>query len=407
MLQSLQHQKFEILDESFPWELKPGGRYVVIRNGSTLAAFILPTHAIERAQIVASHTDSPSFKLKPNPEFLKEDMLLLGTEIYGGPLLSSWLNRDLGIAGRVVYQDAHRKILEGLVDLRSHPVVIPQLAIHLDRQVNENGLILNKQEHLAALASLDGKEGFLNSLIKEQIPALKKLISHDLFLYPLEPASFIGKNHEMIASYRIDSLASVHAIFKALLTQMKPSKHYLKMAIFWNHEEIGSETAQGASSPFLSHLLERIALSIGMDRESYLCLLHRSLCLSVDLAHALHPNYPDKHEPRHKIFMNKGIVIKFNAQNRYASDGRTAGLIAHLCDHIKLPYQEFVSRNDIPSGSTIGPLNAYRTGIPTVDIGMAQLSMHSSRELMGCQDYRDMIKLIETFYATNTEPAAS
>lgn len=397
--QKLKQSGFEPLEEGSPWKLVSGGRYYVTRNGSSLAAFIIPTQKPVAAKIGGSHTDSPGFKLKPNAEYLKEHMVMLGLEVYGAPLLSSWLNRDLGIAGRILVKDSKGKIQEKLVNLTQQPVIIPQLAIHLDRGVNDTGLILNKQEHLAALAAIDNipPKNYLEFLLKKQLH-FHTLLAHDLFLYPLEPARLIGFNQQLISSYRLDSLGSVYAILQGLTSGAKPDKNWIKMAIFWDHEEIGSETAQGAASSFAPHILERIALATGMGREEYLCLLNRSLCLSVDLTHALHPNYPEKHEPHHQVMLNKGIVIKSNAQNRYATDAKSAAIVIDLCEKQKIPYQKFVSRNDIPSGSTIGPIHARKTGMSTVDIGYAQLSMHSSRELVSSQDHLDMCKLLTEFY---------
>lgn len=399
IVQKLKHLKFESLEEGSPWKLNPGGRYFVTRNGSSLAAFIVPLQKPYAAKIAGSHTDSPGFKLKPNAEYLKENMVMLGLEIYGAPLLTSWLNRDLGIAGRIIAKDSKGKIQEKLVKLYEEPVIIPQLAIHLDRGVNETGLILNKQEHLAALAAVDSipPKNYLEALLKKHLH-FHTLLSHDLFLYPLEPARLIGFNQQLISSYRIDSLGSVHAILQGFANSTKPDKNQLKIAIFWDHEEVGSETAHGAASPFASQILERIALAAEMGREDFLCLLNRSLCISVDQTHALHPNYPEKHEPHHPVMLNKGIVIKSNAQSRYATDARSAAAVINLCEKLKIQHQKFVSRNDIPCGSTIGPIHARLTGMSTVDIGYPQLSMHSCRELASCQDHLEMAKLLAEFY---------
>jgi aspartyl aminopeptidase len=395
----LKSRHFEELDEGQPWKIRRGGAYFVRRNGSTLGAFVIPKKAPHAFTLLGAHTDSPTFKIKPNAEFLKENVLMLGVEVYGGPLLTSWLNRDLGIAGRVVYKDTKNKICEALVRLDSAPLLIPQLAIHLDRNVNENGLILNKQDHLAVLAALvdpkKKKTAYLESLIKEQV-ALHTLLGHDLFLYPLEKARLMGSQKEMLASYRIDNLGGVHAILSAMTAQ--PHEDKVKMAFFWDNEEIGSNTSQGAGSPFLPQILERIALNLGIGREDYFRLLKPSLCVSVDLTHALHPNYADKHEPRHQLLMKGGIVIKSNALYRFASDARTQGIIVGLCQDHNIPYQQFVTRSDIPSGTTIGPIAAHLTGIPTVDIGYPQLSMHSCRELGSCRDHESMCQLLKAVY---------
>lgn len=397
--QRLMKHNFTVLKEEDPWNLEPGKSYLVIRNGSSLCAFITPKNSLKAFRIIGSHTDSPSFKLKPNAEFRKENMIMIGVEIYGGPLLTSWLNRDLGIAGRIVFKDAKGKIQESLVNLKNHPVLIPQLAIHLDRTVNESGLILNKQEHLAALAALEDSKSskkdkgkYLEKLLKEAVE-YKTLLSHDLFLYPLEPARLIGLHNEMISSYRIDSLNSVHAGMQAI-EKAKPSKDTLKMAIFWDNEEIGSDTAQGAGSPFLEHLLERINLALGQNREDFLRLFQASLCISVDLVHALHPNYGDRLEPRHLSLLNGGIVIKNSAQQRYATDARSAAIVVEACHKHKIPFQRFVSRGDIPAGTTIGPIAAHLLGMPTVDIGCSQLSMHSCRELTASEDHLHMCRLL-------------
>jgi len=400
--QRLIKEGFQELAEGEAWRLKPGGQYFIIRNGSTLSAFVVPLQMPRAANLIGSHTDSPAFKIKPNAEYLKENMLMLGVEIYGGPLLTSWLNRDLGIAGRIAAKDGRGNIFSALVRIEDSPLVIPQLAIHLDRNVNENGLLLNKQEHLSALAALNikpdknGKTQYLLEILQKAVD-FKTLLGYELFLYPLEPARLVGNKQEMISTYRIDSLGSVHAALHALTNAVKPHKDILKMVVFWDNEEIGSNTSQGAGSPFLPRTLERICLALGLKREDYFRLISQSLCLSVDLSHALHPNYPEKHEPRHQALLNKGLVIKTNAQQRYASDALSEARIVDLCHREKIPFQKFVSRNDIPSGSTIGPITANLMGMSTLDIGCAQLSMHSARELAGCQDHIDMCRFLKAF----------
>lgn len=394
---TLKAHKFLKLEESEPWTLKAGGRYYVTRNGSTLAAFILPQKKAIKMTVAAAHTDSPALKIKPNGEYRKENMTMLGLEVYGGPLLSSWLNRDLGIAGRVAHLDKKGDVKISLVKCADQPVVIPQLAIHLDREVNEKGLLLNKQEHLPALAALDYQgNSYLEQLLKKQI-SFKSLLGHDLFLYPLEKAKLVGAASEMIASYRFDNLGSVHAALTGLIENDKPSPDTIRMAIFWDNEEVGSGTAQGAESPFFAHTLERIL--IANTREEYFRIISQSLCLSIDQAHALHPNYAAKHDPQHHPLLGKGIVIKHNAQQRYATDAEGEAQLRALCLKNKIPLQSFVSRSDIPCGSTIGPLHARATGMKTVDIGCPQLSMHSCRELAACSDHLAMCLLVGAFFS--------
>ena len=383
------------LNEKDAWQLQPGGRYILERDG-TFAACILPKNNPTHATILGSHSDSPALKLKPNAEFKRDNMIMLGTEIYGSPLLSSWLNRDLGIAGRICYANADGSIHEALVNIQDSPVVIPQLAIHLDRGVNDQGLLLNKQEHLSALAMVathDSNKPYLLSLLQEQVP-FASLISHDLMLYPLQQPAYLGKNKESIAGYRLDNLCSAYASAIAILHQSEPSDHAIKLLVCWDHEEIGSETATGAASPFLPHLLERLLLGMDHGRETYLRVLSQSFCISVDLAHAVHPNYMEKHEPNHRPYLNHGIVLKINAQQRYATSAQTAAKLIHIANGQQIPIQTFVVRSDMPCGSTIGPITATLAGIPTVDIGIPQLSMHSARELVGTADCVYLFQLL-------------
>jgi aspartyl aminopeptidase len=387
-------QSFEELQEKATWKLKSGRKYLCHKEGS-LIAFIMPEKKLEEALIFASHTDSPALKLKPNGEFQKEGMVMWGVEIYGAPLLTSWLNRDLGLAGKVLFLDKKGKMEEALVDIRSHPALIPQLAIHLDREVNEKGLLLNKQDHLNALAAIASPKviNYLLKLLAQELP-IKELLAHDLFLYPLEAPATIGSHQELISSYRLDSLASVWAILQALLSSKKASPHELRMMALWDHEEIGSGTSTGAESPYFSHILERIALNQDQNREDYFKLIHNSLSVSVDLGHAVHPNYPDKHDARHKPVLGGGILIKTHAQKKYATDASNAKRVIESAKKGKIPFMAASGRNDIPSGTTIGPIHSALTGISTVDIGIGQLSMHSARELAATKDIYDLYQLL-------------
>lgn len=395
---SLKQLNFLELSEQDRWAIRPGHRYFVTRNGSSLCAFVTPHRMPQRLRLLASHTDSPGLKLKPSAEIRKHHAILLGVEIYGAPLLTSWLNRDLGIAGRVLCGNGHRQAREFLVRLDRFPLIIPQLALHLDREVNEKGLCLNRQEHLNALAGVDREldsHSFIEGLLRDELNG-DPILGHDLFLFPLEKARLIGEENALLAAYRIDSLASMHAALTALLENSVPLEEEIKMGIFWDHEEVGSQTAQGAYSPFFNQVFERIMEGFNGTREDHFCVLNRSTCISIDLAHAVHPNHADKHDSQHQPFLGQGIVLKSNAQERYATSARTA-LPVQLAAALKqLSLQRFVSRNDIPCGSTIGPIQAGLTGMPTVDIGCGQLSMHSCRELMACQDHLDMCQLLST-----------
>jgi aspartyl aminopeptidase len=389
-------QDFIPLYEEEKWQLERGKKYFIERGGA-LCAFCVPDAKPKRALILAAHTDSPALKLKPLPAFHKENMLQFGVEVYGSPLLSSWLNRDLTLAGRVVVTNNKGAHEERLVYLDDTTLMIPQLAIHLDREVNEKGLLLNKQEHLCPIVGLaeESKNPLesLEKLLRRHL-SFRRLLSFELFLVPQEPAHFAGMDNEFLVSYRIDNLTSVHAALSAIGLSTKSSKHVMHMALFWDNEEIGSRTREGAGSPFLTDVLQRIAHCLNIDSEEIMMLKNNSLCVSLDMAHALNPNYPQKYDPQHSPLLGKGIVLKYNADQKYASNALSAAVIIHACQVLKLPYQSFVCRSDMPCGSTVGPIVAGNMGINTVDIGCPQLSMHSIREWMACQDYLDMVRLL-------------
>lgn len=393
----LLRQGFHELLEEQSWKLKKGQLYFCAKEGS-LIAFQMPESNISKALVLAAHTDSPALKLKPHAEFIKEGLVMLGVEVYGGVLLNSWLNRDLGIAGKVLYTDKQDQIQEALVNLKHAPLTIPQLAIHLDRKVNEEGLVLNKQEHLSALATIhkgkSDKSNYLQELLSSTLP-IKELLAHALYLYPCEKPALTGVDGEFISAYRLDNLASMHAITAAILKRRKASVDTLRLMAFWDHEEIGSQSTSGAESPFFSHVLERIVLAAGGDRESFLRMGSQSLCISADLIHAVNPNYADKHDPRHKPQLGKGIIIKTSAQKRYATDIKSTRPVINAAKKAKIPYETFVNRNDILGGTSIGPIQAALTGISTIDIGISQLSMHSARELIAAQDHIYLFNLME------------
>ena len=379
---------FTPLEEGEKWILEMGKRYFIQRGGF-VCAFTLPKTLPKKMVILASHTDSPALKLKPHPEIQTDGLTLFETETYGSPILSSWFNRDLALAGRVVFQNVRGEIEETLVFLDEAPLFIPQLAPHLDK---EKCLTIDKQDHLRAIFTLQAdKKNILDALLKKQL-GITSLLSFDLLLVPLEKARFVGLQGEMISSYRLDNLASAHACCTALASA--PLCDSLQMALFWDHEEIGSGTQDGARSPALTDILRRISLAISLPEEEMIRLKTQSLCVSVDVSHAFNPNFASKYDPEHKCLLGQGIVLKYNADKKYATDVKTAALILQACQKEQIPCQSFTSHSNISCGSTVGPLVAQQLGIPTVDIGAPVFSMHSIREVMATEDHLAMCRLL-------------
>lgn len=381
---------FTPLSEGEKWKLEPGKGYFLQREDSMIAAFRLPKKTPLSATLLASHTDSPGLKIKPLPELSSHGVGQFGTETYGGPLLHTWLDRDLAVAGRIVTRNKKGASQSHIVLLDDYPVVIPGLAIHLQREVNEKGLIVNKQDHLKAVFTLKSKEKHLEDWLRKHHP-FDKLLSFDLYLVPTEKAAFLGFEDELIASYRLDNLTSAFASLQALV-ETKPRADCIQMAIFWDNEEIGSKTFAGADSPFIDQILERICLHFKMNREDYYRLKSRSLCLSCDVGHAFNPNYPDKSDPQNASYMGKGPTLKFSS--RYATSGATAAPIVSLAHKRKIPLQITASRSDLSGGGTVGSMMAASLGIPTVDMGLSIWAMHSIRETISAQDEVALCKLL-------------
>ncbi len=391
---------FEVLDERDKWNLVPGGRYVVTRNGSSLVAFIVGESGLIREsgfRIVGAHTDSPNLRLKPRPDYSSHGYLQLGVEPYGGPLLASWLNRDLFIAGRLVLQsEEDLSISMSLVEMGDIIISIPQLAIHLNRDVNETGLVVNKQNHLPPIIGL-GKE--VACKIEERGAHGKKIIGFSLMLSDSQPSRTGGLNGEFIFAPRLDNLSSCHA--GAVALAQAQTGEQTCVLVCYDNEEVGSQTAQGAQSSFLRDTLERIASGCNRrnTRDDFGRAIANSFCVSVDMAHAFNPNYPDKHDPRHMPIIGGGPVLKTNSNQRYATDDLSAALFRELCILSGVKLQDFVSRSDLACGTTIGPITAAELGMRTVDVGGPMLSMHAVREQAGVSDHIDMIKVLSAFFA--------
>jgi aspartyl aminopeptidase len=388
------------LDERDTWSLKPGQTAFVTRNGSSIVAFRIPADVSRpRFRIAAAHTDSPCLKLKPRSPDAAANYRQWGVEVYGGVLYNSWLDRDLGVAGRVSRMDGGT-VKTSLVRAEAKPFRIPQLAIHLDRGVNDSGLVLNAQRHLQPVLGLIGPDGGGRSLegwLEESLGAPFQSLSFELHLYDTSPAGYGGMDDEFVFSGRLDNLAMSHAALEAFCSE-GAAGGAIQVAALFDNEEVGSTSAQGANSNLLDAALERVLLALGRNREESLAALARSHILSADMAHAIHPNYPEKHEPFHYPLINHGPVIKGNASLRYATNAETSALFRSLCSRAGVPAQDFINRADLACGTTIGPHVAAALGIPTVDVGNPMLSMHSAREMCGSEDHGMMIRAMREFF---------
>jgi len=384
---------FHKLEEKQMWRMAKGGKYFVSRGGS-IASFCLPPEKPSQILLLAAHTDSPSLKIKPKPLITHDIMSLMEVEVYGSPILHSWLNRDLCLAGRIFCKDKKGLIKEELIFLQDTPLIIPELAIHLQRDVNEKGPLVNKQDHMMPIFSSSSAESTLPSLesLLRKYCDFSSLIAFDLLLVPAEAPRLLGPYQEWIASYRLDNLASVHACTVAMTNDFSPS--LLPITVFWDHEEVGSKSWEGADSSFLHDILCRIRSFYNWNEEEFLVLKRNSLCLSLDMAHGLNPMHKQAHDPNHQPILGKGLVLKHNANLRYASSAQTLTQATLIGKRAKVPLQHFVNRSDMACGSTVGPHVAASTGIPTVDLGCPQLSMHSAREIMAKDDYLDCVTFI-------------
>lgn len=402
----LTEKGFRELFERDSWDGLGGGKYFVTAGETSLLGFVVPeSRKVSGYRIVGAHTDSPNLRLKPRPDYVKEGYAQLGVEVYGGALLNSWLDRDLGIAGRLVVREASGKRGSRLVRIDRAICRVTQLAIHLDRDVND-GLKLNRQEHLAPIFGLGQGDDMLTVCAKEAGVTREDVLAHDLMLYDVVPPTRGGRSNELFFSGRLDNLAMSHAGTVALLRAADEAltQDVVPLVALFDHEEVGSESVTGAHSAFLPRVLERIALALGLSREDHLRALAGSACISADMAHAVHPNYAERHEARHKPVLNGGPVVKLNAQQRYATSGPTAALFRELCKKVDVPVQDYAHRTDLPCGTTIGPITSTLLGVPTVDVGNPMLSMHSARELGGSEDPESMTKVMRAFY-THVEPA--
>ena len=388
------------LSESEDWQLVAGGKYFVQRNSSSIIAFVVGSKSgpIEGVRMVGAHTDSPCLMVKPAPEILSNGYFQLGVEVYGGALLNPWFDRDLSLAGRVSYETTDGSLGSALIDYRAALATIPSLAIHLDREANKKRGINPQTDIRPLLCQLPKGEAanfreLLKSRLLEEHPGsdVLRVLDFELSFYDTQAPAVIGLNQDFIASARLDNLLSC---FTALQSLLHSNGEQSSLLVCNDHEEVGSLSAAGAQGPWLSSVLKRL-----VDGESeYAALVDRSLMISADNAHGVHPNFSDRHDDNHGPVLNAGPVIKINSNQRYATTSETAGLFRLLAASEEVPVQTFVVRSDMACGSTIGPITAGRTGVRTLDVGVPTFGMHSIRELAGVQDAWNLNRIFQGFY---------
>ncbi|MBS5950707.1 MAG: M18 family aminopeptidase [Clostridium sp.] len=395
---------FSEVKESDKWNLQKDGKYYIIKNDSALIAFTVGNGELEEDgfKLIGAHTDSPGFRIKANPEIVAEGKYLkLNTEVYGGPLLYTWFDRPLGIAGKVSLKGkSPLKPEVKLVNINKPLLIIPSVAIHMNRSVNE-GFAVNKQKDTLPLLALINekfeKNNYLvNAIAKELNVDAESILGFDLGLYEIEKGALTGINEEFISAGRLDDMWMVYAGIKALIDSK--SNKATKVMVCMDNEEIGSLTPQGANSALLLNILERIALALGKDREELHRALANSIMISADLAHAVHPNAEEKHDPTNRPVLGNGPVLKTAASGSYSTDSYNTAIFEGLCSAAKVPYQKFFNRSDVRGGTTIGPITSSLLTIPVMDMGAPLLSMHSIRELATVIDNVYSVKLFTEFF---------
>lgn len=388
---------FSALDERGEWQLEQGKGYYVIRNGSTIVAFRCGKTPVHECgwRMVGAHTDSPNLKVKPSPELHRQGYFQLGVEVYGGALLNPWFDRDLGLAGRVNYENTQGQLCSALINLNRPVGVIPSLAIHLDREAN-NSHSVNPQRDLPVVMLQSEKPAsfrdlLAETLVQQGIGDVAGVLDYELSFYDCQPAAMVGWNEDFIASARLDNLLSCYIGLEALLAADAKEHTVLVCS---DHEEVGSQSAVGAQGPMLESVLRRVA----GDEISWQRAIANSMMISADNAHGIHPNFSDKHDGNHGPLLNAGPVIKNNVNQRYATNSETSSLFRRLCANSGVAVQSFVVRSDMACGSTIGPLTASAIGVKTLDIGVPTFAMHSIRELAGSQDAFNLSTVLTAYY---------
>lgn len=400
MVNRLAAAGFTRLTDGTQWQIEPGGRYFLTRNDSSIVAFIAGRDSppAEGIRMVGAHTDSPCLMVKPTPEIQSQGLFQLGVQVYGGALLNPWFDRDLSLAGRVSYHTGDGQLRVALVDFREAIATVPSLAIHLDREANKNREVNPQTAVVPVLCQLASEDAIdFRALLKTRLlhehpqSGVAQVLDYELSFYDTQAPSLIGLHREFIASARLDNLLSC---FTGLQAMLHSDGAVSSLLICNDHEEVGSVSTSGANGPLLLSVLKRLA---GSHCE-YAALAERSMMISTDNAHAVHPNFADRHDENHGPRLNRGPVIKVNANQRYATNSETSGLFRLLAGLEDVPVQSFVVRNDMACGSTIGPITAGATGIRTLDIGVPTLGMHSIRELAGSRDAWDLSRVLRRFY---------
>lgn len=388
----LKEKGFTKLCETKEWELIPQGKYYVTRNDSSMVAFVIPEGNFKGFHMAAAHSDSPCFKIKEKPEIEVEKVYTkLNVEPYGGLVYSSWLDRPLSVAGRIVTKEGSK-----LVNLDMDSLIIPNVAIHLNREINK-GMVYNPQiDLLPLMGGKVGEKGLLHCLAHKYDIDKEAIMGHDLFLYVRQKPSYLGVNKEFIYSPRLDDLQCVFSLITALAEENP--KEYVNVCAVFDNEEVGSCTKQGADSTFLEDVLERIAENFYLGKGAMRQKLAESFLISADNGHALHPNHPEKADPTNKPVLNGGIVIKYNANQKYTTDGVSAAKIKMLCESAKVPFQTYVNRSDEPGGATLGNISTAHISVNAVDVGLAQLAMHCSVETAGSEDTAYLYKMMKHYY---------
>ncbi len=402
--QRLLAQGFTPLDETQPWQLAAGKSYFVVRGGASIIAFTLGKQSLPETgfRIVGAHTDSPGLRLKPHAAFGSDGLVRIGVEVYGGPILATFTDRDLSIAGRVTVRTKSGHETR-LLKFDNALMRLPNLAIHMNREVNDKGLVLNKQTHLALLfaESENGIEAD-HQLLAHIAQALKvevyDILTFELNVFDTQKGTFWGAHQEFIADSQLDNLASCHAAITALLAAR--DQNTTNICALFDHEEVGSESATGASGSFLADIISRITACTGLEEEARLRALAQSFFVSADMAHAYHPNHPTAYEPCHHAMVNQGPVIKTNANQRYSTNADSAARFITLCERAGVPYQQYAHRTDLGCGSTIGPIVASSLGITSVDVGSPMWAMHSIRESAGVLDHSYMVKVLTELFSS-------